>query len=123
MSECLGIRGATTADGNTSEAIVEATEELLRQIVAANGLAESDVAAIFFTTTADLNAEFPAVAARLRMGWEETALISSHEIPVPGAPESVIRAMLLVNTDKRKEDLVHVYLKGARHLRSRRPSR
>jgi chorismate mutase len=117
MSQCLGLRGATTADSNTQGAIVDATEALLRELVAANDLAESDVAAVFFTTTVDLNADFPAVAARLRLGWAQTALMSSHEIAVPGAPCGVIRAMLLVNTDKRKEDLVHVYLKGARNLR------
>ena len=117
--QTLGLRGATTADENTSDAIMDATEELLRSLVAANGLAESAIAAVFFTMTADLNAEFPAVAARVRLGWERTALMSSHEIPVPGAPASVIRIMLLVNTDKGKDDLVHVYLKGARNLRGR----
>jgi len=119
MMQTLGLRGATTADENTSDGIMDATEELLRSLVAANGLAESDIAAVFFTTTADLNAEFPAVAARVRLGWEHTALMSSHEIPVPGAPASVIRIMLLVNTDRGKDDLVHVYLKGARNLRGR----
>ncbi len=119
MSQVLGLRGATTADANTEEGIVGATEELLRELAAANGLAESDVAAIFFTTTADLNAEFPAVAARVRMGWEQTALMNAQEIPVPGATESVIRVMLLVNTDRNKEELVHVYLKGAKNLRIR----
>jgi chorismate mutase len=118
MSQCLGLRGATTADSNTPEAIVDATEELLKELVAANGLAESDVAAVFFTTTMDLNAEFPAVAVRIRMGWEHTALMSSQEIPVPGAQQSVIRAMLLVNTDRSKEELAHVYLKGAHNLRA-----
>ena len=117
MSQCLGLRGATTADANTRHAIIEATEELLRELVAANGLAETDLAAVFFTTTADLYAEFPPVAARVRLGWEHTALMSSQELPVPGAPKLVIRAMLLVNTERRKEDLVHVYLKGARNLR------
>ena len=117
--QTLGLRGATTADENTSGAIMDATEELLRSLVAANGLAESDIAAVFFTTTADLNAEFPAVAARVRLGWQHTALMSSHEIPVPGAPASVIRIMLLVNTDKGKDELAHVYLKGARNLRGR----
>ena len=119
MTQCLGLRGATTADANTKRAILGATEELLKELVAANGLAESDVAAVFFTMTADLNAEFPAVAARVRLGWEHTALMSSHEIPVPGAPASVVRIMLLVNTDRGKDDLVHVYLKGARSLRGR----
>jgi chorismate mutase len=119
MSQCLGLRGATTADANTERDIVGATEELLKELVAANDLAESDVAAIFFTTTTDLNAEFPAVAARVRMGWEQTALMNGCEIAVPGATESVVRVMLLVNTDKSKDELVHVYLKGAKNLRIR----
>ena len=118
MSQCLGLRGATTAEADTPQAIVDATEQLLREMVAANGVAESDVAAVFFTTTTDLSAEFPAVAGRVRLGWEQTALMSSQEIPVPEAPASVIRVLLLVNTDKRKEDLVHVYLRGARQLRA-----
>ena len=119
MSQLLGIRGATTADANTRDAIVDATEELLRAIVAANALEEDAVGAVFFTTTTDLNAEFPAVAARVRLGWGQTALMSAHEIPVPCAAQSVVRALLLVNTDKPKEALTHVYLKGAANLRAR----
>ena len=116
---CLGIRGATTADANTREAIIDATEGLLRQVVQANSLAEEQIAAVFFTTTKDLNAEFPSVAARARLGWEHTALLNAQEIEVPDSPLSVIRVLLLVNTEKRKGDLAHVYLKGARNLRAR----
>ncbi len=119
MTQCLGLRGATTADSNTQAAILEATEELFKELVAANGLAESDVAAVFFTVTADLNAEWPAVALRVRMGWEHTALMTSLEMQVPGGRDRVIRTMLLVNTDRSKEELVHVYLKGAKNLRAR----
>jgi chorismate mutase len=119
MSQCLGVRGATTADANTKEAILDATEELLRALLHANRVAEDDIAAIFFTTTTDLNAEFPAIAARVRLGLEKTALMSSIEIPVPGATPLVIRVLLLVNTDKRKEELAHLYLKGAQVLRAR----
>jgi chorismate mutase len=119
MTQCLGIRGATTADANTKFAIVGATEELLKKLVAANGLAESDVAAVFFTATADLNAEFPPVALRVNMGWQATALLTSPEIAVPGAHQRVIRVMMLVNTERSKDELVHVYLKGARDLRAR----
>lgn len=115
----LGIRGAITADANTSEAILDATEELLRQLVKANALAQEDIAAIFFTTTKDLNAEFPSVAARSRLGWQDTALLNAHEIEVPNDLASVIRVLLLVNTEKGKRELVHVYLKGARNLRAR----
>ena len=116
--QTLGLRGATTAAANTSDAILDATEELLRQLVAVNGLVEADIGAVFFTTTPNLNAEFPAKAVRVRLGWTQTALLDSHEIPVPGAPESVIRVLLLINTEKRKEDLQYVYLKGARGLRA-----
>jgi chorismate mutase len=118
MPRTLGLRGATTSDANTADAILDATEELLNALVAANGLAEGDVGAVFFTTTADLDAEFPAKAARVRLGWQDTALMDGQEIPVPGAPESVIRILLLLNTDKRKEDLNHVYLRGALGLRA-----
>ena len=116
---CLGLRGATTADANTQKAIVDATEEVLRALVTANGLAEEDIAAVFFTTTRDLNAEFPAVAARVRLGWSSTALLNAHEIEVPDGTPAVIRVLLLVNTEKSKSELVHIYLKGARHLRDR----
>ena len=119
MSHCLGLRGATTADANTHDAIFGATQELLEGLVEANDLEEEDVAAIFFTTTTDLNAEFPALAARIGMGWEHTALMSAHEIPVPGATPMVIRALLWVNTDRSKQELVHLYLKGAQRLRAR----
>ena len=88
------------------------------QLVAVNGLVEADIGAVFFTTTPNLNAEFPAKAARVRLGWTQTALLDSHEIPVPGAPESVIRVLLLINTEKRKEDMEYVYLRGARGLRA-----
>ena len=117
MTQALGLRGATTADANTPEAILDATEELLREIAQANELAEEDVGAVFFTVTDDLNAEFPAKAARLRLGWRDTALMGGVEQRTPGAPSSVIRVMLLVNTDKRKSDLRHIYLKGAQGLR------
>lgn len=116
---CLGIRGATTADANTKDAIVSATEELLLEMVRANAIAEDDIAAIFFTTTRDLNAEFPAVAARVRLGWEHTALMNTQEMDVPDGTPSVIRVLLLANTDRDKNALAHVYMKGARDLRAR----
>lgn len=116
---CLGIRGAITVDANTKEAIVDATEELLREMVTVNGIAETDIAAVFFTTTKDLDAEFPAVAARLRLGWGNTALLGAQETNVPDSMPSVVRVLLLANTEKGKEEIVHVYLKGAIALRGR----
>lgn len=115
---CRGIRGATTVALNTKEAILEGTKELLRELVKANDLKTEDVAYALFTTTRDLNAEFPAVAAR-QMGWGEVALMCSHEMDVPDAMAGVIRILLLVNTEKPQSGVVHVYLKETRLLRQR----
>ena len=115
--QMLGLRGATSADSNTGPAILDATEELLKELVAANDLVEADIGALFFSVTNDLNAEFPAKAARVRLGWETTALMDCTEIPVPGAPEFVIRVLMLINTNKQKKDLHYVYLKGVSTLR------
>ena len=115
---CRGLRGATTASANTREAILEATRELLEQLVEANKLEKESIAAAIFTTTPDLNAEFPAVAAR-QMGWEHVALLDSHEMDVPNALPCCVRALLLVNTEKQAHELVNVYLRDAVNLRSR----
>jgi chorismate mutase len=113
-----GIRGATTSDDNTRESILEATKEMLAKLVQSNGIEVDHIAAAHFTTTSDLNAEFPAVAAR-QMGWVYVALMCSHEMSVPGAAEKCIRVMLMVNTEKVPKDLRFVYLKGAKNLRER----
>ena len=118
MTRVLGIRGATTAEDNTKEAILEATEELLKQLVAANDFQLDDVAAAFFTTTQDLNAEFPALAAR-RLGWGGVALLCGHEMLVPYATTGCIRALILVNTDKTRRELSDVYIRGAVNLKAR----
>ena len=118
MSRVRGIRGATTAAENTKEAILEATTELIRSLVEANGIDLDDVAATLITTTRDLNAEFPALAAR-RMGWTNAALLCGHEMQVPDALPNCIRILMLVNTDKAPLDLAHVYLRGAENLRNR----
>ena len=113
---CRGIRGATTAGANTPEAILETTTELLAELMRANDLRVSDVASAVFTTTRDLNAEFPAVAAN-RMGWTDVALLCGHEMDVPGSLGMCVRVLLHVNTEKEPHDLVHVYLRGATALR------
>ncbi len=113
---CRGIRGATTVSANTREAILEATRELLTAMVEANGIRTEDIASAFFTTTPDLTAEFPAVAAR-EMGWTHVALMCGHEMSVPGSLPMCLRVLLHVNTDKSQGEIVHVYLRGARALR------
>lgn len=115
---CRGLRGATTAHDNTKEAVLEATTELLERLVAANDIKSNDLAATFFTTSPDLNAEFPAVAAR-QMGWNYVPLMCGHEMNVPTGLPLCIRVMLLVNTEKGPEEMAHVYLRDAKDLRSR----
>ena len=115
---CRGIRGAITVAENTKDAILSGTTELLERLVAENDIQREQLAAAIFTTTRDLNAEFPAVAAR-QLGWTDVALLCSHEMDVPNALPSCIRVLLLVNTDKSPQELVNLYLRGAKNLRSR----
>ena len=113
---CRGIRGATTVDQNTSEDILEGTAELLTALARLNDLAPDDVASAFFTTTIDLDAAFPALAAR-DLGWTEVPLMCAHEMAVGGALAKVVRILLHVNTDRTPQEIRHVYLRGARTLR------
>lgn len=117
---CRGIRGATTVESNQREAILAATRELLALIVERNNLRPDDVASAIFTTTVDLNAAFPAEAAR-QMGWTEVPLLCGHEIDVPGSLKGCIRILLHVNTDLGAREMIHVYIKEAKNLRGTLP--
>ena len=112
-----GIRGATTVDANTAGAIGERTLELLRVLVAENDLRPEDLASATFTVTDDLDAEFPALAARSLPGWEEVPLLCAREIAVPGALGRCLRILLLWNTDRAQREVRHAFLRGARSLR------
>lgn len=112
-----GVRGATTVADNSRDAILEATGELLRELVVRNAIDPANVASAWFTTTPDLDAEFPAVAARAEPGWDVVALICGHEMNVPGSLERCLRILLHVNTPRRQSEMQHVYLRGARVLR------
>ena len=114
---CRGIRGATTVNANAREDILAAAKELLQGMVRANGVGVEDVACIFFTTTQDLNAEFPAVGAR-ELGFSDTPLLCGHEMDVPGSLPMCLRILILFNTEKRADDIVHIYIRGAQGLRS-----
>jgi len=114
---CRGIRGATTVDGDTVDDILRESKELLQEMIDANGIRPEDVACAIFTTTPDLNAAFPATAAR-QLGWTDVPLMCSKEIDVPGSLKGCIRILILYNTEKSADDIVHVYSKGASDLRS-----
>jgi chorismate mutase len=113
---CRGIRGATTVKDNSRESVIAAGKELLRKIVEANEVDVDDIAAVWFTTSIDVNAEFPAVAAR-ELGWLKTAMLCGHEMNVPGSLSGCIRVLMLVNTYKKSDELLHIYLRGAQKLR------
>jgi chorismate mutase len=115
--KCRGIRGAITVEANTREHVLAATKELLQEMVSANGVEEDDIACIIFTTTTDIDAEFPAVAAR-GLGFTQTALMCWHEMNVPGSLPMCLRILILFNTEKHAHEVVHVYLKGAQGLRT-----
>lgn len=113
---CRGMRGATTVEHNEREEILAATTELLQLLIEKNDLRPEDVASAIFTVTDDLNAEFPAVAARY-LGWTEVALMCAREMPVPGSLGMCIRVLLHVNTTRSAAEIQHIYIKGAVNLR------
>lgn len=111
-----GIRGATTVESNDAQQILEATDELLRQLHEANGLTADDIVSALFTMTSDLNAAFPARAAEV-YGWNIVAILHSTEIQVPGSLPRCIRLLVQAYTSRTREEIRHVYLRGATVLR------
>ena len=111
-----GIRGATTVERNGRDEILAATRELLELLVRLNGLRPDDVAHVWFTVTPDLDAEFPALAAR-EIGWTEVPLMCGREIPVPGAIAGCIRVLIDWNTAKSQREIRHAFLRRAKELR------
>jgi chorismate mutase len=111
-----GVRGATTAEENTVEAILSATRELLQAVIEANGIEEEYVASVIFTTTPDLNAVYPAQAGR-EIGWKRTALMGCQEIDAQDALPRCIRVLIHWNTTRSLDEIRHVYLRGAERLR------
>jgi chorismate mutase len=117
MSKVLrGLRGATTATANTRDAILEATEELLRALQEANGFAPEDVESAVFTSSPDLTAEYPARATR-GLGWRDVPLLGAAEVAVPGGLPRCIRVLLHFYTTRRQQELKHMYLREAAKLR------
>jgi chorismate mutase len=112
-----GLRGATSCAENTREAILSATRELLQEVLRVNGIAEyGEIVSILFTTTPDLNATFPAEAAR-ELGMQDVPLLCAREIDVPGRLPRCVRILMHLNTDRTQAQMVHVYLREAKALR------
>lgn len=113
---CRGVRGATVAEGNSSEEILKATRQLLALMIRQNDIQAEDVCSVIFSTTTDLDAQFPALAAR-QLGWLDVALMCVHELDVPGSLRHCIRILVHWNTEKQPDEIVHVYIKEAARLR------
>ena len=112
-----GIRGATTVTADEPDLILQATRELLEEILTENeGMRPEDVASALFTVTDDLASTFPAQGAR-QMGWGLVPMMCAREIPVPGSLRRVIRVLVHWNTDIPQNKVVHVYLRDAVKLR------
>ena len=112
-----GLRGAINVDENSANCILEATRELLSELLRANGIEDfGEIASAQFTTTTDLNAAFPAEAAR-ELGMRQVPLLCGTEIAVPGSMPRCIRVLLHLNTEKPQSEMAHVYLRDARNLR------
>lgn len=118
---CRALRGATLVGANEPEDILGRTRRLLAVMAHVNQIDSQDIAAAFFTATDDLNAVFPAAAAR-QIGWTDVPVMCAREIDVSGAPRRCVRVMLLWNTKKQQRDLVNVYLEGAGDLRPDEPA-
>ena len=117
--QCRGIRGAIMVSANNKESILAATGKLLKEMAQANKIEIKDIAAIFFTTTPDLNAEFPASATR-ELGWPSNlALLCGHEMNVTNDLPRCLRILMLVNTEKGPEEIAHVYLGEAKRLKNK----
>lgn len=111
-----GIRGAIDVPENDTEEILQATRELLQEMLQKNSLEKDNLGAVIFSMTADLNAVFPAKAAR-QLGWNHVPLFDTCEIDVPGSLPRCIRVLMLFNSAKTQHEIRHVYLRGATVLR------
>jgi len=113
---CRGMRGATSVGENSEREIIAATRTLLERMVSANGIATEDIASVIFTTTPDLNAAYPARAAR-DLGWTDIPLLGAQEIDVPNSLPRCVRVLILWNTDRSIDQITHIYLGVAAALR------
>jgi chorismate mutase len=113
---CRGVRGATTADANTRDDILTATRQLLALMIRINGIEPDQVASAMFSLTRDLDAEFPALAAR-QLGWLDVPLLCTYEVDVPGSLRKCVRVLIHWNTDKPQHEIRHIYVKDAQRLR------
>lgn len=116
MTVCRGVRGATTVESNSRDEILTTTRQLVALMIRLNEIDPEDIGSAIFSATRDLNAEFPALAAR-QLGWLDVPLLCTHEMEVPGSLPLCIRVLVNWNTEKTQSEITHVYMKEAVKLR------
>lgn len=113
---CRAVRGAITVKKNSAQEILLATKEVLQAIITANKIAVADIVSVLFTVTKDLDAQFPAVAAR-ELGWAMVPMVCTNELPVKKSLRKCIRVLLTYNSNKKQSEIKHQYLREASKLR------
>ena len=116
MQVCRGVRGATTVQSNSRDEILLATRQMLALMIRRNDMDSTDIASAIFTVTRDIDAEFPALAAR-QLGWLEVPLLCGYEVAVPGSLAMCIRVLVHWNTEKPQGQIQHIYIHDAVRLR------
>lgn len=112
-----GVRGATTVEVDLEEKIIDATEELVRELIRVNQLETDKIASVWMTMTEDLVSTFPAKALRRIEGWTYVPVMCSREIPVPNSLPMCIRVMINLQTELKQQEVQHVFLERAVQLR------
>ena len=112
-----GIRGAISVDANNEQSIKEAVNELIKIILESNDIVTEDISHVIFTMTEDLNKAFPAKFARELFDWKYVPMMCYNELNVPGSLPMCLRVLVVVNTDKKQNEIKHIYLKNAKKLR------
>lgn len=112
-----GVRGAITLDNNTEKAVKEGTVILLKEILDKNNIKNSDISHVIFTLTNDIDAAFPAKFAREKFCWDFVPMVCFNELSVKNSLKMCLRVLVVINTDKKQEEINHIYLRGATSLR------
>lgn len=112
-----GVRGATTVTSDSNEEVLIETARLVQEMAKANGVQPEDIASVMISTTTDITSAFPARAVRSLEGWTYVPVMCTHEMDVPNALEKCVRLLMHINTEKKQQDIQHIYLNNAVILR------
>lgn len=112
-----GVRGATTVTADSNEEVLLETARLVQEMAKANDILPEDIASVIISTTTDITSAFPARAVRSLEGWTYVPVMCTHEMDVPNALAKCVRLLMHINTEKKQQDIQHIYLNNAVILR------